>query len=684
MLPWSSPAKQAELADWCDIMFPAAQQADATALPFSFRYGERPAAELLPAWECSAADSAEEEADRRTVRYVDPETALEVRCEVKQLRDFPAVEWLLYFRNTGSADTPIIAEIHPLDTAFALPRDQHCRLHHARGSECRIDDFAPQVTPLDPNPTDPQGAWHGPDSPLVLRTCGGRSSNGALPFFNVEMDGTAGVIGAIGWTGDWLARFWRGDSGEVRAQAGMQRTHLKLFPGEEIRSPRVLLLFWEGDPLRGHNLLRQLILAHYAPRRNGRTRRAPISFAVWGENRTERQLGKVRWFTQNAIPIDNFWIDAGWHGDAAYEDSANVFNSEWWRHVGNWWPNETAYPDGLGPVGEAVQAGGMDFTLWLEPERVFARTQFTKEHPEWLLGPIGDNYLLNLGLPEAREGLTDLVSSIIQESQVTVYRQDFNMDPAPFWTSADTPDRVGISEIRHIEGLYGFWDALLARHPGLLIDNCSSGGRRIDLETLSRSIPLWRSDLQCFKGFDPIGMQGQTHGLSLWVPLHTGCCDRPDTYALRSALGPGIVFATQPNDSGEPEGYLTPWEAFDAKWLRKAVLEEQAVQAYFVGDFYPLLTYTLADDSWAVWQFDRPDLGEGMVLALRRPRSPFPSIVTRLSGLDPDASYELDDRDTGAVRRISGRELATDGLTVQIKARPGSCLLIYRRVGGQG
>jgi alpha-galactosidase len=674
-------AEHARLAEWYEAAFGSPEEVAPGAAAFSFRYADRAIRGRPPGWETEVTDSSDEAGDRRTVRYRDGATGLEVTCDVRRFRDFAAVEWVLHFRNTGDAETPILADIQPLDAAFALPRGQPCRVHHARGSECRSDDFAPLVTSLGPSRLDPQAGWIGEGNPLVVQTHGGRSSNGALPFFNVEMNEAAGVIGAIGWTGDWAARFWRGEGGEVHVQAGMQRTHFKLLPGEEVRSPRILLLFWEGDALRGHALLRQLILAQYAPRRDGRTARAPISFAVWGQNRAERQLGKVRWFTENAVPIDNFWIDAGWHGDAPYQDNANVFNSDWWRHVGNWWPNATAYPEGLGPIGDAVRAAGMDFTLWLEPERVFAGTEFTKKHLDWLLGPMGDNYLLNLGNHEACEAVTDLVSAIIRDARLTVYRQDFNTDPAPFWAAADAPDRVGISEIRHIEGLYAFWDALLARHPGLLIDNCSSGGRRIDLETLSRSIPLWRSDFPCFPSFDPIGVQGETHGLSLWAPLHTGCCDRPDTYAFRSALGPGIVFTTPPNESGVPEGCLTPWQAFDADWLRSAVREERAVQAYFAGDFYPLLSHTLADDAWAAWQFDRPDLGEGMVLAFRRPRSPFPLMEAPLRGLDPDAVYELTDAGEDGTQRASGRELTTTGLSIRIDDKPGSRLVLYRRVG---
>lgn len=676
----TTAAEEAQVQNWLEKAFPARGAAEAP--PFSFRYGGVASGELLRHWRRAAAEQKTADACRRTVRYRDPKSGLEVRVEVTRWRKFPAVEWVLYFRNTGDADVPIIADLLPLDDGFPLARQHACRVHHSLGSECQQNDFQPLLTPLGPDPDNPQAPWRGSDNPLVIASKGGRSSCGALPFFNIEMPGR-GIIGAIGWTGDWMARFWRTEDGTVRVQAGMPHTHFTLHPGEQVRTPRILLLFWQGDRIRGHNLLRRLILAHYRPSRAGQPARAPVSFLVWGKNRADRQIAKIRWFAENRVPIDNFWIDAGWHGDGAYKDSSNVFNGEWWRHVGNWWPNKTAYPDGLGPIGKAAAEAGFDFTLWFEPERVFRDTYFVREHPEWLLGPIGDNYLFNLGLPEARAALTDLISNIISSGGITIYRQDFNFDPAPYWQAADAPDRIGISEMKHIEGLYAFWDDLRRRHPALLIDNCASGGRRIDLETISRSIPLWRSDYQCFRNFDPLGMQGQTHGLGLWVPLSTGACDRPDDYAFRSALGPGIVMCTLANPTGAPEGFLTPWEAYPLDWLVKALREEQRVRAYFEGDFYPLLSYTLAADAWAAWQFDRPDLGEGMVVAFRRQNSPLTSMVARLRGLSPKTVYEL--RDVGGRRgwKATGQQLMREGFSITIRQRPGSRLFLYRRVRSQ-
>ncbi len=104
---------------------------------------------------------------------------------------------------------------------------------------------------------------------------------------------------------------------------------------------------------------------------------------------------------------------------------------------------------------------------------------------------------MNLGDESAWNYCFDTLAELIEKLNLHYYRQDFNILPLPYWRKNDTQDRIGISEIKHIMGLYRLWDALLERFPHLMIDNCASGGRRIDIETLRRSVPLWRSDAQC-------------------------------------------------------------------------------------------------------------------------------------------------------------------------------------------
>jgi len=649
-------------------------------LPFSFRSEGEDSHDRMTNWPCRVEDRSVDGVEMRTLRFEDPATQLEVRFEVTRYRDYPAVEWVVHLRNNGTQNTPILEDIAALDYRLPIPKDHGCRVHTARGSAAMETDFEPLTYDMGPSAANPMCVTPREQWPLLFESVGGRSSSafanrgsqfagcnsdgGTMPFFNVEAPGH-GVILALGWTGDWAVRMWRWSHGAVVVRGGMKRTHLTLYPGEEIRSPRVLALFWEGDRLESQNLLRRFLLTHHVPRRNGDVWRAPISFAVWGENRAQKQLKKLAWFAENRIPIDNFWIDAGWYGDGEFNLGADTFGTEWVKRGGDWWPNAGAYPEGMRPIGEAARAAGMDFTLWVDAERAYAGTRATREHPEWFLGPRNESYLLNLGLPAARQYITEVVSGLVRDGLVTCYRQDFNVDPADYWASHDAPDRVGMTEIRHIEGLYQYWDELLARHPGLMIDNCASGGRRIDLETISRSIPLWRSDYQCVSNFTAEGMQGQTHGLASWVPLSTGASPRQDTYQFRSAMGPGMVIGTDLNPTRDPEGNLEPWAAYDPAWLRARAEEQRVIQPYFYGDYYPLLPYSLGEGGWSAWQWHRPDLGGGVVQAFCRAGSPFERVRLKLRGLVAEDVYVVTDLDAGSPdTEMTGAALMTAGLSV--------------------
>jgi alpha-galactosidase len=278
--------------------------------------------------------------------------------------------------------------------------------------------------------------------------------------------------------------------------------------------------------------------------------------------------------------------------------------------------------------------------------------------------PGNPNRLLNLGDPRALKWLTAHISNFLRTEGITIYRQDFNFDPAPYWQAMDTPDRIGVAEMKHIEGLYAFWDGLLARNPGLLIDNCASGGRRIDLETTSRSIPLWRTD---YSYFEPNGYQCHTYGLQLYLPASGTGNNNPQKYYFRSSMGGAVVMG---------------WEltgSFNVGQAREDVAEFRVLRPYLLGDFYPLTAYSTSDEAWAAFEWDRPEDRDGIVLAFRRHQAPEASITVSLQGLDPAGDYEVSYEDYGITLVKSGRELEA-GLSIKIPEAPGSLLIKYRRV----
>ncbi|MBM3216864.1 alpha-galactosidase [Candidatus Poribacteria bacterium] len=616
----------------------------ATVQPvYSFTLNRRSSTEFLASWSASEETT---ESDGRTIRRhnrTDPETGIVVRCDWEVFGDFPAAEWVVTLENTSDRDTPLLEAIQTIDATLLEPAGKTAVLHRALGSNAARSDFAPVHEEL------------APGASIRLAPIGGRSSNTAsLPFFNLKGDG-AGVVMAIGWSGQWAASWTHGHG--VRVTAGMERTRLKLRPGESIRTPRVLLLFWEGDDeLRGNNLFRRLVLAHRCPQQDGSPTLGPLAAtgspgidSEFNAATELNQLASAERYRQFGYEPEYWWIDAGW------------YEGKWPNGVGNWFARTDGFPNGLMPISDGVRAMGYEgFLLWFEPERVHRGTWIDREHPEWVLDlPDHANGLLDLGNPDALHWLTEHVSTAIERDGIGFFRQDFNMDPLPYWRAHDEPEREGIHEIRHVEGLYAFWDALLSRHPGLRIDNCASGGRRIDLETTWRSVPLWRTDYQYF---EPNGYQCHTYGLNHYVPLSATGSGSPDLYAFRSGMNSGIVLGWYLWDRGFPID------------LGKRCLDEyMRLRHLYLGDFYPLTEHSTADDVWMAYQFHRDDLDEGMVFAFRRQDSGTSSIRLSLRGLDPAATYEVEIDDE--VTTATGAELAR--LDIAIDEPRGSALVHY-------
>ena len=354
------------------------------------------------------------------------------------------------------------------------------------------------------------------------------------------------------------------------------------------------------------------------------------------------------------LGVENYWLDAGW------------FEGGWPGGAGSWVPRTDAFPNGLKVVADRARKQGMGFVLWFEPERVTGISRIAKEHPEWVLRAGDGDGLYDLGNPDACKWLTDFLCKCIKDWGITVYRNDFNIDPLHFWQAADAPDRVGINEIRYIENLYKMWDEMRKRNPGLTIDNCASGGRRIDLEMISRSYPLWQSDTQCSEGSPSLWDQGQNGGLSLWVPLHAAGVWRFDPYSFRSITTTGSNLCPK---------FMNP--DFPSAEAKKMIAEAKSLRPLWLGDYYPLFPININEVQWCGWQYDRPDMGEGFAMLFRRAQSPYSGAVITLHGIDPKASYEVEFVDSQETKTLKGSDLAH--LVVKLDKTGTSVLVKYRK-----
>jgi alpha-galactosidase len=637
--------------------------------PFAFTYGGKDASTLLAGWRRSEADATTAAGIAvHQISYRDPATKLKLMVEIRKFTDFPAVDWVLYFTNEGASDTPILENIRPVRTSVACgPGNAH--LFTTAGSAQSREDFALQDFPLGNAAAMEWGAGSGRSSD-AQDSVGG---HGAFPFYQLQT-GDHGLFVAIGWTGSWLAHATRAADGKsIALDAGMAKTHLLLHPGETIRTPRILLMDSQGDFDQSHNAWRKLILAHYSPRDpQGQVVQVPACWDTWGTETEAVKVGTAKKLHELGIAADVYWMDAGWYPPIGDPGA----NGDWSAHRGNWTASRSLFPNGLKPVGEALKAGGIGFLVWFEAETASPDAPWVKEHPDWYLTVSGHDpndggwpHFLNLGNPAAYNALLTEISQFITDNELTWYRQDFNFTPAPYWAAADTPDRVGMSEIKSIEGLYNYWDALRAQHPGLQIDNCASGGRRIDLETISRAVELWRSD----NAGEPMGEQFHTYGLLPWVPLTAGVWVI-DGQPLDS---PGQIYRQRSGYCAGFTGCIGP----DPRAEEKPVFDEfREVRPYFYGDYYPLIAQKDDPTLWSAFQLDRPDKGDGLIVCLRRPDSIYCTLQLDLKNIDPAATYEVETRTTmdhGTPQEISGADFAHD--QASILDQPGSALIFYHK-----
>jgi len=453
--------------------------------PFSFTYGGTSSAELLSTWRKTESKEPFRDGRRQsTVVWTDPETKLKVRWVSMEYRGFPTVDWTVYFENSGSARTPLLADVLAVDLTIdevSSQGDHYWAIHTANGSAQRVTDFAPYVLPL---PADSfQRGW-------VFTTGGGRPTNGyhnpdlsdnrvggGWPYYNVDW-GSAGLVVALGWPGQWAAEIKRVGDGTLRVLGGMSRgmnlsgdgieaeglTEVWLAPGESIRSPLVVLQPWaEGDWIDAQNNWRRWMVDYHLPRTYGAAP-APLcpgqanDYFPGSHTTADDELEWINAYGSNQATAgtggvhDHWWIDAGW-----YEDEG----TPGWPLVGSWEPDADRFPDGLKPVTDRARALGMKSIVWFEPERVSPGSWLYENHPEWLLRPApaegGAQQLFDFGNPAARDWAIEHFDGLIRSQGVDVYREDFNMDPLNYWNHHDQQlDNSASQQFSGVQGANGW------------------------------------------------------------------------------------------------------------------------------------------------------------------------------------------------------------------------------------
>jgi alpha-galactosidase len=635
----------AKSKNWCDEILPPC--------PVSFNYGGKSSKDLLTEWTREQnSEQLDKDRTKITTQWTDPKTGLRVHLQTIRYLDFPAVEWLPHFENTGTKDTPIIENVYSLDMSIESPLGHTWiyRLHKTNGAPSNPTDFEMSVVHFKRGQVEKMGGG------------AGRSSNKDLPFFKIETE-RGSMVAAVGWSGQWQTVLRTDKYAKLHMTSGLEKTHFLLHPGEKVRCPRMLLLLWEGDTYESNAQFRQLIYKHYTAVRNGQKRLPAIycntCFTRGGgwlnECNAENQISLINAY--GPLGLEALLTDAGW------------FEGGWPAGAGNWTPRKDAYPEGMRPVAAAAKKQKMIYGLWFEPERVMPGTWLHKNRPELLLKtktPHPRGFLLNFGLPEVQDYFFNIVKGFMDLPGFRVYRQDFNNNPLQYWLDTDPPDRQGITEMKYIEGLYAYWDRIAETWPDSLRIECSSGGRRIDLETVMRMHIHQKTDYW----FDEEVDQATNFSLSQYLPNNVFMTPTRvlQDYAFHSALASTLCL-----------GWIADKPGFDTKQAKEFLERYRRVRHLLIGAWYPLFPYSRIRNQWMGSQYHRPDLNEGMILVFRRPLSPYRTAELIFRGLDAEATYQLIHENTGKKELIEGSQLM-ENYEITLPQKRQSILIVYRKV----
>lgn len=596
--------------------------------------------------------------------------AIKTTLEVKKHEKFDAVEWVVWYENTSEQNSGILSEIKDIDAVLPLPE----YVHEFMGN--RYTSEAPKVIwtqglvegesySYDDARSAEEFSYHtkyfyNKDVKYTFENGEGRCSDEIMPFFEVACKGK-GYIVAVGWTGSWTATLQREDEG-IRFKAGLRYAEFYLKPGEKVRGASILVMQYDENDDR-YNKFRDLMWAEYTPKALVKQRHGLLANLFWGSLPSDEMINRIKRFRENGVEFDEYWIDAAWNGKKAKSDCN--FDSIWADEVGDWEVKLDAHPDGFLDVVAEAEKSGAGFMLWFDTEKAAKVAPIAKEHPEWFIDA-DDVYLLaDFSKKEVRDYYYEILRNHIKTLNIRCYRQDFNCTPDIFWKKADEENRRGITEIYHILGMYELWDKLIAEFPDLIIDNCASGGRRIDIETLRRSLMLYKTDYQCIFNPNPDVTNVHNTNASRLFPI-TGCSTKRkmDTYAARSTYS-----ATWGIGS-----YATIFHSMtdeEIKWLAETVKEYRKIRNYFTCHFHNFGSNQLDNTSWVIWQYHDKDADEGMVMAFRRAESPCSTSKIILKELSGD--YTFTSLDTGA-SFVGGADL-----TIELPEQYSSTIITYKK-----
>ena len=471
----------------------------------------------------------------------------------------------------------------------------------------------------------------------------GNSSHQQNPFVilkrpNADEDNGEVIGVSFLYSGNFLISAQVDPARVTRLTAGIHPNWFswKLLPGEEFQTPEAVLVFSE-EGLNG--MSRQLHTLYRSRLMRGAWKNTPrpILLNNWEAtyfNFNEEKLLKIA-AKAKECGVELFVLDDGWFGSRRSDNAG----------LGDWYPALELLPEGIKGLSEKVEALGLRFGLWIEPEMVNPDSDLFRAHPDWCLHVPGRTPVLSRGqlvLDYSREEVVDyiygLLHRLLSDSKVSYIKWDMNRSITDCFSAAAPADRQGEVYHRYILGVYRLYERLIGDFPNILFESCAGGGGRFDAGMLYYAPQAWASD-----DSDAMERTKIQYGTSYGYPIvsigsHVSAVPNHQVGRITSLKTRAEVAYFGTYGYELDLNILTPEEQEEVKCYTRFMKEYRELIQY--GDFYRLSSpFTENDSAWMVVSKDRKTAIAAWYRTLATVNPHFTRIFLR--GLDPKAQYRI-------------------------------------------
>ncbi|HUU27438.1 MAG TPA: alpha-galactosidase [archaeon] len=592
----------------------------------------------------------------------DTHYAFQVSEYIRVIPELDIIEKWMVLKNTGPES--VLVE-RAYSGSVLLPPDSYDLLHLS-GEWGR--EFFPRRTRL----TSGQKS-------LFIR---GMKSQQHPPFFMLRPAGDCeenyGPVwfGSVAWSGNWRidCEVNRGERTQVSGGINFWDTHWVLEGRSEFRTPEMIFGVSTDGPGGASRRLHRYLLDHVMPRPFSR-QVSKILYNSWYAttfNVNEKDQVALARIAKD-IGVELFVMDDGWF-KGRNDDRAGL---------GDWTPDPVKFPKGLGPLIKEINALGMDFGIWVEPEMVNPNSDLFRAHPDWALHTPNrtahqgrHQLVLNFAREEVKQFTLEWLDKLLSENNIKFIKWDMNRHVSEAgWPEVD-PLKQRELRIRYAENLDEIFRTLRQRHPEVVFESCSSGGGRVNQGILGLVDQVWTSD-----NTDPGDRLQIQYGFSYAFPAKAMVNWVTDDEWHRKTTSLKFRFHVAMAGNLGVGSDLHQWTAEDKRTASELIRLYKSVRHIVqLGDQYRLRD-PFAENRMAV-QFVTRDKEESVVFAFQTLET-LPGAAKGssdrliLHGLDPEGTYLVH----GDIQNeeIVGAVLLASGISVPLSGNYSSKVVLLRK-----